>query len=153
MGLVSGFLSLLSGGFVKDVGDAIDKNVTSDEERLKLHNELAQINERMVAKSQDVAVEIEKNVTARHDADMKSDNQLAKNVRPVTLVVLTFFTLCYMIVPIFKELTEYQANAYEASLAAIISLDMLVYGFYFGSRGAEKVAAKIAEGLGKGRIS
>jgi len=150
MSIFGGFVKMITGGLISDVGDAIAKNVTSDEERLALRNDLAEIARKSEERGLEYAEIVEQNITARHNADMNSDSKLAKNIRPYTLIVLTTFTLLYMLVPVFKELNEYSAKAYDATLAALIGLDMMIYGFYFGSRGLEIVAGKIADALKKG---
>lgn len=148
MSIIGGLVKMVTGGLIGDLGDAIDKNVTSDEERMALRNDLAEIARKAEDRALDYAETVEQNVTARHQADMVSDSSLSKNVRPGILVVLTVFTLGYLLVPVFKDLAEHSVVAWEAGLTTLVSLDMLVYGFYFGSRGAEKVAAKIAGSFG-----
>jgi hypothetical protein len=129
------------GKTVDSIGDAIDKNVTSDEERLQMRNDLAQLQAQ-------VETAVSEAVTARHEADMQSDAWLPKNIRPIVLASLTIFTMIYMIIGFWVS-NESALKAYSASLEAILSLDMLAYGFYFGSRGVEKVATRIAAALRK----
>lgn len=148
MNIFSGFVKMITGGLVSDIGDAIDKNVTSDEERLALRNELAKITQQVNERAMEYAEVIEQNVTARHQADMTSDSAFAKNIRPAVLSVLTIFTLIFAAMPLVKELTDYSFQAWKASLSTLVSLDMLVYGFYFGSRGVEKIATKLSAYLG-----
>lgn len=148
MGFGSKLLGLFAGSFVKDTGDAIDKIVTSDEERLELRNELARIQQEGESKLMEFQSTLEGEITARHAADMQSDSVLAKNVRPATLVIMTLVTIVFATIGVFKELDVHGLAAFESTFAAIISLDMIVFGFYFSARGLEKVAKAFA-GRGK----
>ena len=81
--------NLLSGGaadLVKGVGGVIDNLHTSEEERLAAEQKIKEI----VANYE---VEMEKNITNRWEADLKSDSWLSKNVRPLTLVFLIVCTM------------------------------------------------------------
>jgi len=144
--------NVLTGGIIGEVGEAIDRNVTSDEERLTLKNEF----ERIISKREGLALEAEKmtqeNVTARHAADMASDNKLSKNIRPGSLITLITLTVLWAIVGIFIlddppdgiALTEsIKFKAWLAVLALLEVLDLLAFGFYFGGRSIEKSAGKI----------
>jgi hypothetical protein len=63
---------------IDSVGSAVDRLVTSDEERLSLKNELANF---------------DTEITNRHAADMASDSWLSKNIRPLTLAFLMISTV------------------------------------------------------------
>jgi len=70
---------IFSGGaadLVKGVGGVIDNLHTSAEEKLEAERKIKEL----VAKYQ---VEMEKNITSRWEADLKSDSWLSKNVRPL----------------------------------------------------------------------
>lgn len=144
MSIWSKLVGAFSGGLTKDIGEAIDRNVTSDEERLTLRNELAQIAQKGEEKLMEFQGVLEGEITERHKADMQSDSWLAKNVRPITLVVMTVVTVVFGGIGIGKEFDELGLVAFESTYAAIISLDMIVFGFYFSARGLEKVAKAFA---------
>ena len=75
---------LLSGGaadLVKNVGGVIDNLHTSKEEKLEAERKIKEL----IASYQ---VEMEKNITARWEVDLKSDSWLSKNVRPMVLIFL-----------------------------------------------------------------
>ena len=134
--------SLFSSGVDKvvgSVGDAIDKLVTSDEERLQLKNALqSEMND--FKKIQMGHVEsMEQQITDRHNNDMTSDSWLSKNIRPLALAFLTATTILLAYLTIFVDLTTLQVTSLEAWLPLLTNLLMLVYGFYFGSRGIEKI--------------
>ena len=81
--------NLFSGGaadLVKNVGGVIDNLHTSKEEKLEAERKIKEL----VANYQ---VEMEKNITSRWEADLKSDSWLSKNVRPMVLIFLIVCTM------------------------------------------------------------
>ena len=81
--------NLLSGGaaeLVKGVGGVIDNLHTSKEEKLEAERKIKEL-------MANYEVEMEKNITSRWEADLKSDSWLSKNVRPLTLVFLIVCTM------------------------------------------------------------
>ena len=64
-------------------------------------------------------------VTKRWEADLKSDNKLSKNVRPLTLM---FFSVAYVV-----------GWYLDYSLENITGLLSLIVGAYFGGRSFEKI--------------
>ncbi len=139
---MSWFTDLVSGGvdkIVDSVGTAVDKLITSDEERLLLKNELvkiqlaAQHDAKKMELDADAAVEAE--VTKRWQSDMTSDDPWAKKVRP--------FSLVYML-GVVTALAVMDGNAFgfavkEVYVELFQSLLLLAFGAYFGSRGLEKI--------------
>ena len=73
----------LTGNVVKEIGDVIDKLTTTEEEKLIIKKQVQEILEQA-----DNNAQIQ--VTDRWKADMASDSWLAKNIRPLVLVYLTF---------------------------------------------------------------
>jgi hypothetical protein len=76
-------------------------------------------------------------LTKRHTADMASDSWLSKNIRPLMLICLFSAYTVFSVASVFD---------YEAKTAYVELLGqwgMLAFGFYFGSRGAEKIAETI----------
>ena len=84
------FLSkVFSGGateLVEGVGGVLDNLITSKDEKLEAKRKIKEL----VANYE---VEMEKNITSRWEADLKSDSWLSKNVRPLTLVFLIVCTM------------------------------------------------------------
>jgi hypothetical protein len=83
-------------------------------------------------------------LTKRHTADMSSDSWLSKNIRPLMLICLFSAYTVFSVASVFD---------YEAKTAYVELLGqwgMLAFGFYFGSRGAEKIAETIAKGKENG---
>jgi hypothetical protein len=73
-------------------------------------------------------------LTKRHVADMASDSWLSKNIRPMMLIALFVAYVGFALGSVFDLDTK---TAYVDLLG---QWGMLAFGFYFGSRGAEKVA-------------
>lgn len=117
-------------GLIKAVGEAIDRNVTNQGEKLALYNEL-----------QKILNENEKELTSRHAADMASDSWLSKNVRPLTLITLLVLYLAFALLDAINIM-----HVSSAYINMLDELTMLVMAFYFGSRGIEKVSRNITIG-------
>ena len=123
--------NLLSGGaadLVKNVGGGIDEFHTSDEEKLEAERKIKEL----VANYE---VEMEKNITARWEADLKSDSWLSKNVRPMTLI---FLIVCTMLL-IFIDAGALKFNVKDSYVDLLQLVLITVIGAYFGGRSLEKV--------------
>ena len=123
--------NLLSGGaadLVKNVGGVIDNLHTSEEEKLEAERKIKEL----VAGYE---VQMEKEISSRWDADMKSDSWLSKNVRPLVLVFLVVST----VLMIFIDAGVISFNV-EAKWTDLLQLVLItVIGAYFGGRSLEKV--------------
>ena len=109
----------------------IDELHTSGEEKAAAKQKLQEL---LVSAEQ----EAQKEVSARWEADMKSDAWLAKNIRPLTLVFLTaVFTLL--------SLTDGNVGDFVIGTAYIPiyqTLLLCVYSAYFAGRSIEKIKGK-----------
>ena len=76
--------------------------------------------------------ESEEDRTDRHLADMQSDNPLAKMIRPVLALLIT---LVWVVLHIYALYGTVQVEALYSADAAL----MTALGFYFSSRGLEKI--------------
>lgn len=142
---MSWFTDLFSGGIdkvISSVGEAADRLITSDEERIKLRNELALIKVKAELDAQkqadDAEANLEKEITERWKSDMQSDDPAAKKVRPYSLV----YMLLFMSVIIFTDSVE--GLGFEVKQAYIDLIEALLVTMviaYFGSRGIEKWTA------------
>ena len=122
---------LLSGGaadLVKGVGGVIDDLHTSEEERLAAEQKIKEI----IANYE---VEMEKNITSRWEADLKSDSWLSKNVRPMVLI---FLIVCTMLL-IFIDAGALKFNVKDSYIDLLQLVLITVIGAYFGGRSFEKV--------------
>ena len=122
---------LFSGGaadLVKGVGGVIDNLHTSKEEKLEAERKIKEI----IANYE---VEMEKNITSRWEADLKSDSWLSKNVRPMVLI---FLIVCTMLL-IFIDAGAIKFNVKDSYIDLLQMVLITVIGAYFGGRSFEKV--------------
>ena len=122
---------LFSGGaaeLVKGVGGVIDDLHTSGEEKLEAERKIKEI----IANYE---VEMEKNITSRWQADLKSDSWLSKNVRPMVLI---FLIVCTMLL-IFIDAGAIKFNVKDSYIDLLQLVLITVIGAYFGGRSLEKV--------------
>ena len=112
---------------VEGVGSVIDNLHTSKEEKLEAERKIKEL----VANYE---VEMEKNITARWEADLKSDSWLSKNVRPLTLV---FLIVCTMLL-IFIDAGALKFEVKDTWVDLLQLVLITVIGAYFGGRSFEK---------------
>ena len=120
---------------IDSVGKAIDDNVTNDEERLLLRNELVKITAMAESDKRKFEADYEKELSNRHALDMKSDSWLSKNIRPMTLIFL-------LGVVSMLSVTDGNIMGFvvkEAYVSLYESLLMTAFGFYFSMRSVEKI--------------
>jgi hypothetical protein len=125
---MSKLLSFLGGGVIEKVGNVIDNLSTSDEERLAAKQAMEEVLMKAEAQAQE-------QVTRRWEADMKSDNWLSKNIRPL---------ICIFLTAIFVVLSVFDGNAggfeiQESYIPIYQTLLITVYGAYFAGRSIEKI--------------
>ena len=118
----------LVGKILPEAGKIIDNLHTSDEERAAAKQKL----EELVVSAEQSAQE---EVSARWEADLKSGNWLAGNIRPLTLIFLT---------SVFAILSITDGNIGEFSIGDAYkpiyqTLLLTVYGAYFAGRSIEKI--------------
>ena len=123
--------NLLSGGaadLVKGVGGVIDNLHTSQEEKLEAERKIKEL----VANYE---IEMEKNITARWEADLKSDSWLSKNVRPMVLIFLIVCTM--LLIFIDAGALNFEVKSTWVDLLQLVLITVI--GAYFGGRSLEKV--------------
>ena len=123
--------NLLSGGaadLVKNVGGVIDNLHTSEEEKLEAERKIKEI----IANHE---VEMEKNITSRWEADLKSDSWLSKNVRPLVLIFLIVCTM--LLIFIDAGALNFEVKSSWVDLLQLVLITVI--GAYFGGRSLEKV--------------
>jgi len=117
------------GSIAEKISGIIDKHTFSKVEKAQFEKEMEEI----FIKAE---LDLEKEITSRHAADMQSDSWLSKNIRPL----LTIFSLIlYTLFAISDgNIGEFNiANQYVDLLGQIVIMSL---GFYFTSRGIEKTA-------------
>jgi len=125
------FSKIFSSGateLVKGVGGVLDNLTTSKDEKLEAERKIKEL----IANYE---VEMEKNITSRWEADLKSDSWLSKNVRPLTLV---FLIVCTMLL-IFIDAGAINFNVKDSYVDLLQLVLITVIGAYFGGRSLEKV--------------
>ena len=123
--------NLLSGGaaeLVKGVGGVIDNLHTSKEEKLEAERKIKEL---MAI----YEVEMEKNITSRWEADLKSDSWLSKNVRPLVLIFLIVCTM--LLIFIDAGALNFEVKSSWVDLLQLVLITVI--GAYFGGRSLEKV--------------
>ena len=73
-------------------------------------------------------------ISKRWESDMKSDNKLSKNVRPLTLIFMTISLILF----IFLDSTFIDFQFEEVHIETLKQLCSVVYIAYFGGRSYEK---------------
>ena len=113
---------------VKGVGGVIDSLHTSKEEKLEAERKIKEI----IANHE---VEMEKNITSRCEADLKSDSWLSKNVRPMVLIFLIVCTM--LLIFIDAGALNFEVKSTWVDLLQLVLITVI--GAYFGGRSLEKV--------------
>ena len=123
--------NLFSGGaaeLVKGVGGVIDNLHTSKEEKLEAERKIKEL----IANYE---IEMEKNITSRWEADLKSDSWLSKNVRPMVLIFLIVCTM--LLIFIDAGALNFEVKSSWVDLLQLVLITVI--GAYFGGRSFEKV--------------
>ena len=111
---------------IDSVGGIIDDLVTTKEEKIQAKTKLKEI-------MNSYKIEVEKNITARWEADANG-NFLTRSVRPLVLIFLIVCT----VVLIFIDAGYIDFNVKESFVGLLEMTLVTIIGFYFGSRGIEK---------------
>ena len=128
MSIIGKIFSSGAGDLVKNVGGVIDNLTTSKEEKLEAERKVKEL----IANYE---IEMEKNITSRWEADLKSDSWLSKNVRPMTLIFLIVCTMLLIFIDACALKFEVKSSWVDLLQLVLIT----VIGAYFGGRSFEKV--------------
>jgi hypothetical protein len=128
MSVLTQIFSSGAGELIKSVGGVVDNLTTSKEEKLEAERKVKEL----IANYE---IEMEKNITSRWEADLKSDSWLSKNVRPMTLI---FLIVCTMLL-IFIDAGAINFNVKDSYVDLLQLVLITVIGAYFGGRSFEKV--------------
>ena len=128
MSVLTQIFSSGAGELIKSVGGVVDNLTTSKEEKLEAERKIKEL----IANYE---VEMEKNITSRWEADLKSDSWLSKNVRPMTLIFLIVCTM--LLIFIDAGALEFEVKSSWVDLLQLVLITVI--GAYFGGRSLEKV--------------
>ena len=158
MSWISAIFSRVGVNLVETVGKVVDDLVTSDEEIALTEIQKAKIKAAYTVRMRELFVELDRQQAAHEEnleaelserlkLDMKSDSWLSKNIRPMALVFMTVVVAILSLFTIFDSgLTDKQLEALKTWIPFFQMVMMAIYGFYFGSRGLEKISKIRASG-------
>jgi hypothetical protein len=128
MSILSNIFSSGATELVKGVGGIIDDLHTSKEEKLAAELKIKEL-------ISNYEIEMEKQITSRWEADMKSDSWLAKNIRPLVLAFLVVSTV--LMIFIDAGTIKFIVEPKWTDLLQLVLITVI--GAYFGGRSLEKV--------------
>jgi len=128
MSILTNIFSSGATELVKGVGGIIDNLHTSKEEKLAAELKIKQL-------VSDYEIEMEKQITSRWEADMKSDSWLAKNIRPLVLAFLVVSTV--LMIFIDAGTIKFIVEPKWTDLLQLVLITVI--GAYFGGRSLEKI--------------
>ena len=128
MSILTKLFSAGAGELVKSVGGVIDNLHTSKEEKLEAERKIKEL-------MANYEVEMEKNITSRWEADLKSDSWLSKNVRPLVMIFLIVCTM--LLIFIDAGALNFEVKSSWVDLLQLVLITVI--GAYFGGRSLEKV--------------
>ena len=127
MSLLTKIFSSGATELIKGVGGVIDNLHTSKEEKLAAELKVKEL----IASYE---VQMEKEISGRWEADMKSDSWLSKNVRPLVLIFLVISTV--LLIFIDAGVINFVVEAKWTDLLQLVLITVI--GAYFGGRSLEK---------------
>ena len=127
MSILTQIFSSGATSLVKGVGDVIDNLHTSKEEKMAAELKIKEL----VASYE---IEMEKQISSRWEADMKSDSWLSKNVRRLVLVFLVISTV--LMIFIDAGTINFVVEPKWTDLLQLVLITVI--GAYFGGRSLEK---------------
>ena len=116
---------------VKSVGGVIDNLHTSKDEKLAAEQKIQEL----IASYE---TQMEKEISSRWEADMKSDSWLSKNVRPLVLIFLVVCTV--LMIFIDAGSIKFVVEPKWTDLLQLVLITVI--GAYFGGRTLEKKIKK-----------
>jgi len=120
--------NLFTKGNLDSVNNLVDNLVTNKEERKELKIKFKQV-------LLDAESKAQAEVTKRWSSDMASDNNLSKNIRPLTLI---FLTSVFVIISVFDgNVGDFKISS--SYIPIYQTLLLCVYSAYFAGRSIEKL--------------
>lgn len=136
---------------ISSVGKVLDDLVTTDEEvalsdiqkakiKAAYNVRMQELLNQLDASAREHEQNMEEELTQRLKLDMKSDSWLSKNIRPMTLIFMTVAVALLAFLTVFNaQLSTVQLSTVENWIPFFQTTMLTIYGFYFGSRGLEKI--------------
>jgi hypothetical protein len=112
----------------------IDKFFPDPEQKAKAQLELMKMQQEGDFKKIEADIVEQQELTKRQEADMASDSWLSKNIRPLSLIAL------FVAYIVFALMSAFDMDTNESYTMLLGQWGQLAFGFYFGSRGLEKIA-------------
>ena len=119
------------GGIAEKISNIVAKHTFSKEDQARFEKEMTEVF--ISAES-----EMQKNVTARWEADANSDSWLSKNVRPMVLIFLVVSSV--LMVFIDAGWIEFEISQSNQALLQLVLITVI--SAYFGGRSMEKIRKK-----------
>ena len=119
----------VGGSIAEKISGIIDKHTFSKVEKAQFEKEMEEI----FIKAE---LDLEKEITSRHSADMQSDSWLSKNIRPL----LTIFSLILYTLFAISDGNLAGFDIQDQYVDLLGQIVIMSLGFYFTSRGIEKTA-------------
>ena len=113
---------------VSSVGGVLDNLTTSKDEKLEAERKIKEL-------MANYEIEMEKDISSRWEADLKSDSWLSKNVRPLVLIFLIVCTM--LLIFIDAGALDFEVKSSWVDLLQLVLITVI--GAYFGGRSLEKV--------------
>jgi len=121
------------GKVIDSIGDAIDKNVTSDEERLTLKKEITALNNQITDKILEIELKRLEAQAAVLNTELKGESWLQRSWRPITM-------LCFVALIVTYWMGYSPPNLTQEDRGFIFEIIQWGLGGYIVSRGVEKTA-------------
>ena len=128
MGILTNIFSGGAADLVKGIGGVVDNLHTSKEEKLEAERKIKEL-------MANYETEMEKNITSRWEAELKSDSWLSKNVRPLVVIFLIVCTM--LLIFIDAGALNFEVKSSWVDLLQLVLITVI--GAYFGGRSLEKV--------------
>jgi len=112
----------------------LDKFFPDPEQKAKAQLELMKMQQDGDFKKIEADIVEQQELTKRQEADMASDSWLSKNIRPLSLIAL------FVAYIVFALMSAFDMDTNESYTMLLGQWGQLAFGFYFGSRGLEKIA-------------
>ena len=128
MSILTKIFSSGAADLVKGIGGVVDNLHTSKEEKLEAERKIKEL-------MANYEIEMEKNITSRWQADLKSDSWLSKNVRPLVMIFLIVCTM--LLIFIDAGAINFEVKSSWVDLLQLVLITVI--GAYFGGRSLEKV--------------